>query len=153
MQIGTGTNDERIHVVPKLTVGMLVVVQQQEHRKSNSKSSSIRGMQNSRRRSQQCKLCRKQVQRIDKVRAIHIFIKVDGSKVLPLEMSPRNTVGDIMRRIPNSACDEKQEVYVTCEGGVLRGSDEELRDRWWEDSAGRQEDARKRKAHGQEGQG
>ena len=35
-------------------------------------------------------------------RTIQIFANVDGSKALPLELSPRDKVGDIVSRIPTA---------------------------------------------------
>ena len=47
---------------------------------------------------------------------------VDGSKTLPLEVSPRDKVDDIVKRFSSSAYDGKQD--VTCGGRVLREDDE-----------------------------
>ena len=55
---------------------------------------------------------------------VQIFVKVDGSKTLPLVVSPSDKVDDIMRRILNNVKSSKSDVYMTCEGRVLRWSDE-----------------------------
>ena len=52
-----------------------------------------------------------------------IFVKVDGSKAFPLDVSLSDEVGDIVERIPNSAC-SKRDVYVICERRVIRRSDD-----------------------------
>ena len=44
-------------------------------------------------------------------RAIQIFVKMDGCKTLPLEVSPNDKVGEVVRRIPSSACCSKLDVY------------------------------------------
>ena len=127
VQVGGGTDDERIHEVPKPTVDMLVVVhqreqwQEQQQEQQRQKDAKQQHQRNAERQTQKPAIQVVQkavevlhVQRIDKVvdvfverqRAILIFVKVDGSKVLPLELSPRDKVGDIMRRIPNWAGDE-----------------------------------------------
>ena len=38
---------------------------------------------------------------------------MDGSKTFPLEVSLSHEVGDIAKRIPDSACDIKRDVYMT----------------------------------------
>ena len=55
---------------------------------------------------------------------IQIFVKVYGSKTFPLMVSPSDKVDDVMRRISNSGKSSKSDVYMTCEGRVLRWSDE-----------------------------
>ena len=50
---------------------------------------------------------------------IQIFVKVDESKVFPLEVSLGDTVGDVVNRIPSSACDRIRDVDMTCEGRVI----------------------------------
>ena len=57
-------------------------------------------------------------------RTIQIFVKVDGCKVFPLEVSLSDEVGDVVKRIPSSTCDSKRGVYMTCEGRVIRRSDD-----------------------------
>ena len=61
-------------------------------------------------------------------RTIQIFVKVDGCKVLPLEMSPNDKVGDVVRRILRRILSrvrcESRDVYVTSGGRVLRRSEE-----------------------------
>ena len=57
-------------------------------------------------------------------RTIQNFVKVDGSKVFPLEVSLSDKVGDVVKRIPSSACDSKCDVCMTCEGRVIRRSDD-----------------------------
>ena len=59
-----------------------------------------------------------------RLRMIQIFVKVDGSEVLPLEVSMSDKVGDVVTRIPSSACGSKRDVYMTCEGRVMRRSDD-----------------------------
>ena len=53
-----------------------------------------------------------------------IFVKMDGSKTFPLMVSPSDKVDDVMRRILNNAKSTKSDVYMTCEGRVIRWSDE-----------------------------
>ena len=49
-------------------------------------------------------------------RTVQIFIKVDGSKVTPMEESlTDDKVGDVLRQIQKD-----EDVYVTCEGKVLK---------------------------------
>ena len=55
---------------------------------------------------------------------IHIFVEVNGLKETLLDVSMTDTVGDMVRKIPNLVCSSKQEVYMTCEGRVLRWNDE-----------------------------
>ena len=50
---------------------------------------------------------------------IRIFVKVNGLKEFLLDVSMTGTVGDIVRKIPNSVCSSKQDVHMTCEGRVL----------------------------------
>ena len=57
-------------------------------------------------------------------RTDQIFVKMDGCKTLPLEVSPNDKVGDILRRRQSSARDSKQDMHVTREGRVLRKDDE-----------------------------
>ena len=52
---------------------------------------------------------------------VQIVVKVDGSKIFPLMVSPRDEVDDVMRRILNNG---KSDVYMTREGRALRRSDE-----------------------------
>ena len=55
---------------------------------------------------------------------IQIFVTVDGSKSFPLMVSLSDKVDDVMRRIVNNEKSNKSVVYLTCEGRVLRWSDE-----------------------------
>ena len=55
---------------------------------------------------------------------VQIFVKVDGSKTFPLMASPRDKVHEVMRRIRNNVKFSKSDVYMTCEGRVLRWGDE-----------------------------
>ena len=59
-----------------------------------------------------------------KLRTIQIFVKVDGSKTFPLKVSLSDEVGDVVKRIPSSACDSERDVCMTCEGRVIRRGDE-----------------------------
>ena len=49
---------------------------------------------------------------------------MDGSKTFPLEVSLSHEVGDIAKRIPDSACDIKRDVYMTFEGRGIRRSED-----------------------------
>ena len=49
---------------------------------------------------------------------------MDGPKEFAIKVSPNDKVSDVVRRIPSSACSSRHDVYVTCEGRVLRRSDE-----------------------------
>ena len=51
-------------------------------------------------------------------------MKVDWSKVFPQELSLSDKVGDVLKRIPSRAHDCKRDVYMTCEGRVIRRSDD-----------------------------
>ena len=51
-------------------------------------------------------------------------MKVDGCKVLPLEMSANDKVGDVVRRILSRVCCESRDVYVMGGERVLRRSEE-----------------------------
>ena len=55
---------------------------------------------------------------------VQIFVKVNGSKTFPLIVSPSDKVDEVMRRIRNNVKSSKSDVYMTCEGRVLRWSDE-----------------------------
>ena len=55
---------------------------------------------------------------------ILIFVKVNGLKESLLDVSITDTVGDSVRKIPNSECSNKQDVYMMCKGRVLRWNDE-----------------------------
>ena len=55
---------------------------------------------------------------------ILIFVKVDGAMTLPMDVSLSDKVGDIARRIPNSAGCSQRDVYVTSEGRLLKGSED-----------------------------
>ena len=55
---------------------------------------------------------------------MQIFVKVDGSKTFPLMVSPSDKVDDVMRRILNNEKFSESGAHMTCEGRVLRWSDE-----------------------------
>ena len=55
---------------------------------------------------------------------IQIFVKVYGSKTFPLMVSPSDKVDNVMGRISNSGKSSKSDLDMTCEGRVLRWSDE-----------------------------
>ena len=57
-------------------------------------------------------------------RMIQIFVKVDGSKTLPLIVSPSDKVDEVMRRTQNNVKYSKSDVHMTCEGRVIRRGDE-----------------------------
>ena len=73
-----------------------------------------------------------QVQRIDRVvdipvdrpKTIQIFVKVDGTKTVPMEVSPKDRVHDAVEKILNTASGCDHDVYVTSDGRVLRTSEE-----------------------------
>ena len=50
---------------------------------------------------------------------IQTFVKVDGSKMFPLMVSPSDKIDDVMRRLMKSVKSSKSDVYMTCEGRVL----------------------------------
>ena len=52
-------------------------------------------------------------------RTIQIFVKVEG-RTLPVEMSPSDRVDDIVARVMSSARGDGQDMYVMCEGTVVR---------------------------------
>ena len=49
---------------------------------------------------------------------VQIFVKMNKSKTIAVDVSPNNKVSDMMKRIPNSG-----DMYETSGGRVLRGSD------------------------------
>ena len=53
-------------------------------------------------------------------RRIQIFVKVDDSKAVAMEVSPKDKV----QKILNTTSGSDQDVYVSCDGRVLRGSEE-----------------------------
>ena len=53
-----------------------------------------------------------------------IFVTVDESKTFSLMVSPFDKVDDVMKRIRNNVKSRESDVYMTCEGRVLRWSDE-----------------------------
>ena len=53
-------------------------------------------------------------------RTIEIFVKVDGCKVFPLNVSLGHNFGDVVIR----AYENKRDVSMTCEGRVIRRSDD-----------------------------
>ena len=55
---------------------------------------------------------------------MQILVMVYGSKTFPLMVSPSDKIDDFLRRISNSGKSGKSDVYMTCEGRVLRWSDE-----------------------------
>ena len=57
-------------------------------------------------------------------RIVQIFVKVHGARTGMMEMALSDKVNDIVKRIPTSACCNKCNVYVTCEGKVLRRNEE-----------------------------
>ena len=55
---------------------------------------------------------------------IQIIIRVARSKAFPRMVSPSDKVDDVIRRILNNEKSSKGDVYMTCQGRVLRWSDE-----------------------------
>ena len=51
---------------------------------------------------------------------VQIFVKLDGSRTFSLMVSPSDKVDDVMRRTLNKEKSSKSDVYMTCEGRVLR---------------------------------
>ena len=51
---------------------------------------------------------------------VQIFVKMDGLKTFPLMVSPSDKVDDVMKRIRNNEVSSKSDVYMLCEGRVLR---------------------------------
>ena len=49
---------------------------------------------------------------------VQIFVKMDGSRTIAVDVSPNDKVSDMMKRIPNGG-----DMYVTSDGKVLRRSD------------------------------
>ena len=54
-------------------------------------------------------------------RTFQIFVKMDDSKTVTMDVEPIDKIGDIVRR---SVGGGRQDVYATCEGTVLRRDDE-----------------------------
>ena len=44
--------------------------------------------------------------------------------MFPLEVSLSDKIGDVVKRIPSSPCDSKRDENMTCEGRVIRRSDD-----------------------------
>ena len=57
-------------------------------------------------------------------KTVQIIVKVGGSKTCQMDVSLRDKVGDTARRVPSSACCSQRDVYLTCDGRVLRRSEE-----------------------------
>ena len=57
----------------------------------------------------------------DSSRAFQIFVKMDDSKTVTMDVESIDKIGDTVRR---SVEYDKQCVYATCEGRILRKSDE-----------------------------
>ena len=56
-----------------------------------------------------------------------IIVKVDGSRTIAMETALSDKVGDVVKKIPTSACCNKSDVYAMCEGKVLRRGEESRR--------------------------
>ena len=50
---------------------------------------------------------------------VQIFVNVDEFKACPMDVSLSGRVGDVLKRISNSACCSERDVYVTCERRLL----------------------------------
>ena len=57
-------------------------------------------------------------------RVFQIFVKVDNSQAFMTDVIPSDKVSDVMRKIPNSVCCSKRDVYVMFEGRVSKRSAE-----------------------------
>ena len=57
-------------------------------------------------------------------RMVQIFVKVDGARTSTMELALSDKMNDIVKRIPTSACCNKCDVLVTCEGKVLERNEE-----------------------------
>ena len=57
-------------------------------------------------------------------RTIQIFVKVDGTNTVPMKVSPKDRVHDVVKKILKTASGSDHDVYVTCEGRTLRKDDE-----------------------------
>ena len=55
---------------------------------------------------------------------VQINVKLDGSKAITMEVALSDKVSDVVRRVPNSVCGSKCDVYLMCEEKVLRRIDE-----------------------------
>ena len=55
---------------------------------------------------------------------VQIFVKVDGARTSTMETALSDKVNDIVKRIPTSACCNKCDENVTCEGRVLNRNEE-----------------------------
>ena len=51
-------------------------------------------------------------------KTVQIFVKMDGSRTLTMDVAQNDKVSDVMKRIPSG-----DDMYVTSGGRVLRGSD------------------------------
>ena len=52
---------------------------------------------------------------------VQIFVKMDGSRTIAVDVAPNDKVSDMMKRIPSC-----RDMYVTSGGRVLRRSDERV---------------------------
>ena len=81
---------------------------------------------------------------------MEIFVKMDGSRTIAMDVTADDKVSDMMKRIPSG-----HDMYVTSGGRVLTGSDKLMScgvsDGRMHDS-GHEQDAGRRKTHGQEEQ-
>ena len=57
-------------------------------------------------------------------RTIQIFVKVDGTKTVTMEVSLNDKVHDVMKKIMNTASGSDQDLYAKSDGRVLRRSEE-----------------------------
>ena len=55
---------------------------------------------------------------------VQIFVKLDWLKTSPLMVSASDKVDDVLKRILNNEKSSNSDVYMTCEGRVLRWSDD-----------------------------
>ena len=72
-------------------------------------------------------------------RTVQIFVKVDGMKTVAMEVLPEDRVQKILNTVSGSDCD----VYVTCEGRILRKGDK-MKSSWVRDGSTAQVTSRTR---------
>ena len=49
---------------------------------------------------------------------------MDGTKTVSMEVSPKDKVHDVAKKILRTGSESDQDVYVTSDGRVLKGSEE-----------------------------
>ena len=80
-------------------------------------------------------------------RKVKVFVKVDGSRAITMDVALSDKVSDVVTQIPNGGCGSESDVCGTSGGrGPGRGEGAEmLQSQRWQHSSGHEKDARRRK--------